>query len=88
MVVSYGGHGGGKAALQLKSVLEGVRMRVARTTPGLCLKGEVLQTAVKGGELRLDGDGAIWGQGEREEIVRAFEELLVLLEGKRQENGP
>jgi NAD(P)H-dependent FMN reductase len=80
MVVSYGGHGGGKAAAQLKNVLEGVRMGVAETMPGLSFPGrKVLQTAAVGGELALEGEGAIWGEKEVKEIVMAFGELAELL---------
>ena len=83
MVVSYGGHGGEKAAVQLKGVLMGVRMRVVECMPGLQLKGrETLEIAERGGVLRVEGEGALWGEKEREEIGRAFGELLSLLEEK------
>jgi NAD(P)H-dependent FMN reductase len=86
MVVSYGGRGGGKAAAQLRSVLEGVRMGVVDTMPGLSFGGrKVLETATVGGELVLEGEGAVWGEKEKEEIGRAFGELLELLEKKGKE---
>ena len=37
-IVSYGSRGGGKAADHLKGVLEGLRMRVVGTAPGLPVK--------------------------------------------------
>ncbi|KAE9366810.1 hypothetical protein N431DRAFT_495199 [Stipitochalara longipes BDJ] len=87
-VVSYGGHGGGKAAVQLRGVLEGVRMGVVDTMPGLSLKGRsVLETAIVGGELKLEGEGAIWGEIEREEIVKAYGELVALLEKQEEIKG-
>jgi len=80
MVVSYGGHGGGKAAVQLRGVLEGVRMSVVETMPGLHLAPrEVMKTAAVGGKLELEGEGALWGEKERVEICKAFGELEALL---------
>lgn len=78
MIVSYGGHGGGKAAEQLRQVLMGVRMRVVETMPGLSFPGrKELVAATKGEEVDLSG----W-VGEKEGIVRAGEELLKLLAGE------
>eukprot|EP00891_Asterochloris_glomerata_P006230 jgi/Astpho2/6230/Aster-03636 len=37
MIVSYGSHGGGKGAAQLKQVLQGLKMNVVPTMPGLML---------------------------------------------------
>ncbi|KAJ5610698.1 NADPH-dependent FMN reductase [Penicillium lagena] len=37
-IVSYGGHGGGKAADHLKGVLNGLRMKVVSTVPALPVK--------------------------------------------------
>ena len=77
-VVSYGGHGGGKAAAQLKQVLNGVRMNVADTMPGLSL-GKELENAAKGKKLNLTGEDAVW-DGEKESILRAYKELMDLIE--------
>ncbi len=41
MVVSYGFHDGGKAAVQLRHVLNGLRMRQAATAPALMLSAEM-----------------------------------------------
>jgi NAD(P)H-dependent FMN reductase len=82
MIVSYGGHGGGKAAGQLKQVLQGVGMRPAERMVGLTFPGrELLVKAAKGEELGLDAksEEGVWSK-EREEIVKAFEELVGLLD--------
>ena len=49
MIVSYGGHGGTKAALQLRQVAEALKMRCVAAEPAL-----VLPKAVIGGEAPLD----------------------------------
>ena len=85
MIVSYGGHGGGKAAAQLRQVLNGVDMEVAETMPGLTFPGrKVLGLAAVGGGLPLKGEGAIWGE-ENEGIVKAFGELLELAHKQHHE---
>ncbi|TVY36272.1 NAD(P)H-dependent FMN reductase [Lachnellula occidentalis] len=77
MVVSYGGHGGGKAAEQLKQVLQGLRMRVLESMPALTFAGhDAVIAATRGEDLGL-GEG-VW-DGEREGIRRVGEELLELL---------
>jgi NAD(P)H-dependent FMN reductase len=81
MIVSYGGHGGGKAAGQLKQVLQGVRMRPTERMVGLTFPGkEFLVKAAKGEELGLgaEGEEGVWGK-EQQEIGGAFEELIGLL---------
>jgi NAD(P)H-dependent FMN reductase len=92
LIVSYGGHGGGKAANQLKQVLQGLDMRVAENMPALTFPGrKALIAAIKGVDIGI-GEG-IW-DGEKEGIKKAGEELLGLLaegvasiakEGKRGE---
>ena len=82
MIVSYGGHGGGRAAGQLKQVLQGVGMRPVERMVGLTFPGrELLVKAAKGEELGLDAtsEKGVWSK-EREEIVKAFEELVGLLD--------
>ncbi|TVY19766.1 NAD(P)H-dependent FMN reductase C4B3.06c [Lachnellula arida] len=77
MVVSYGGHGGGKAAGQLKQVLQGLRMRVLDNMPALTFPGhDAVVAATKGEDIGI-GEG-VW-DGERDGIRRAGEELLGLL---------
>jgi len=81
MVVSYGGRGGGKAAVQLGQVLQGVRMRVAPTMPGLAFGSEENgEAAMKEGRLTEDAMRR-WKEDGKEEdaILMAFGELLDLL---------
>ncbi|KAL5360847.1 flavoprotein-like protein [Aspergillus floccosus] len=78
LIVSYGGHGGGKAAAQLHQVLQGVRMNpmdrvISLTFPD---KATVIQAAT-GGDLELAKDGGLWAE-ERDGIREAFRELLQL----------
>jgi NAD(P)H-dependent FMN reductase len=87
MIVSYGGHGGTKAAGQLRQVLQGVDMEVVEAMPGLSFPGrKVLGTAAVGGSLPLNGEGAIWGE-EKEGILKAFKELLLLIEKQGTSKG-
>ena len=82
MIVSYGGHGGGRAAEQLKQVLQGVRMRPTERTVGLMFPGrEFLVKAAKGEDLGLSAESeqGVWST-KREEIGKAFEELIGLLD--------
>lgn len=75
MIVSYGGHGGGKAAEQLKQVLHGVRMRPVERTVGLTFPSkETLMSAAEGREIDL----SFW-ERERREVVEVFDELVALL---------
>jgi NAD(P)H-dependent FMN reductase len=46
LIVSYGGHGGGKCAAQLRQVLEGIKMRPISLMPGISLTHEMMQGAV------------------------------------------
>jgi NAD(P)H-dependent FMN reductase len=86
LIVSYGGHGGGKAAAQLRGVLEGCRMSVVESMPRLSFGGKkVMEVAAVGGKLTLEGEGAIWGEKEGEEIGKAFGELLELLDRLEKE---
>ncbi len=87
MIVSYGGHGGTKAAGQLRQVLQGVDMEIVETMPGLSFPGrKVLGVAAVGGDLPLNGEGAIWGE-EKEGILRAFKELLLLVDKETSKVG-
>ena len=45
VIVSYGGHGGGKCAAQLRQVAEALKMRVIPTMPGIVLPEEVVRGA-------------------------------------------
>lgn len=82
MIVSYGGHGGTKAAGQFNQVLQGVRMKVAETMPALSFPSkQTLLQASKGEELSLLGEEGIW-HSERETVVKSFEELMALVSRK------
>lgn len=82
MVVSYGGHGGGKCNAQLRQVLAGVRM--APTTKNVELTfpdRQNLLSAAKGEDIGLDGaaEHGMWSGAERKAIAVAFAELVELL---------
>jgi len=71
-IVSYGGHGGGKCAAQLRQVTEGLKMRLAATTPGITLSDDM----IKGGPVDPERDF----QSHVEAIRQALAELAVMLE--------
>lgn len=76
MIVSYGGHGGGKAAAQLKQVLEAVRMKPSSLMPGLKFPSrDVHEKAARGEAVVMGGKGGIW-EGERDTIRKAFWEFM------------
>ncbi|WP_420959619.1 NADPH-dependent FMN reductase [Brucella sp. IR073] len=72
VIVSYGGHGGGKCASQLREVLSGLKMRVVPEMPGLTLAKSVIE-ANPG---RLDAGIAFADQ--RPVIAQAFQALAAL----------
>ncbi|KUI54648.1 NAD(P)H-dependent FMN reductase LOT6 [Cytospora mali] len=82
MIVSYGGHGGGKAAEALKTVLQGLRMGTPERTVNLsfpdrgfggkCYVGEDLGLAVEENE--------VWVKGGKD-IVAVWEEMVGILTG-------
>jgi NAD(P)H-dependent FMN reductase len=82
MIVSYGGHGGGKSAAQLQSVLGGsIRMRVVEETVNLSFPDrEFAAMAAAGKELGLDAgdDRGVWAK-ERGTIVAVWEKMVMLL---------
>ena len=73
VIVSYGHHGGGKAAAQLRQVLEGLRMRPAATMPAITLSKEIFTS---GGRLR---DPATDFLPYAETIAQAAEEMSLIL---------
>lgn len=81
LIISYGGHGGGKAAAQLKQVLCGVRMRPTETMPELPFPGKEFQMRAASGEDMdlIRDDDALW-VNEKKVISKGFGELLELLE--------
>jgi len=73
VIVSYGGHGGGKCAAQLRQVAEGLKMRVIPTMPGLILPEAVIRGAPIDPGADLDSQAA--------PIRQAFAELAATLAG-------
>jgi NAD(P)H-dependent FMN reductase len=73
-IVSYGGHGGGKCAAQLRQVLEALKMRVALTMPALVLTDTMIRatSVYPGHELVLHAP----------EIEQAIQELSALLSAR------
>lgn len=82
MIVSYGGHGGGKCNRQLREVLMGVRMAVTATSVELSFpEKEFLKKAAGGKDLELDGNATegTWIGMEREQITKAYGELIEIV---------
>lgn len=80
VIVSYGGHGGDKAARALKLCLEGgIGMQIKEEmVVNLAFPSrEVLKKAARGEDLELDGSD-IW-VNEKADIIAAWEEMLRLL---------
>lgn len=76
MIVSYGGHGGGKANAQLKQVLQGVEMKPIEKKVELAFPSrELLVKAARGGDLGLANGGGAWSD-QKESIIGAYTELL------------
>ena len=69
MIVTYGGHGGGRCAGQLREVLQGLKMRPVATTPGFTLAREHIET--NGGFI----DPAMEFAGDLGTLRQAFVEL-------------
>lgn len=79
LVVSYGGHGGGKAAAQLVQVCHGLRMKVVERTVGYKINIEESSNTRESGafsEERLE----FWKrENTDEELKERFEDLVELL---------
>jgi NAD(P)H-dependent FMN reductase len=74
MIVSYGGHGGGKCAEQLRQVLDGLKMKTVSTAPGLVLARERIEA--NAGEIQPGREFA----GHLDALKAAFGELAASLE--------
>ena len=72
-IVSYGGHGGGKAAAQLRQVVEAVGMRLAATSPALTLRRERIEANT--GEIDAQTEFA----ADAETVRQALRELAELV---------
>lgn len=83
MIVSYGGHGGGKAADALRMVCQGLRMQAVERSVRLsfpskeftnkCISGEDLR--LKATEPSSDGEESTTWQAEKKDIVAVWEDL-------------
>jgi NAD(P)H-dependent FMN reductase len=73
MIVSYGGHGGGKCAAQLRQVADGLKMRPVTTRPTITLTRQMIES---GGPVNPEKDF----QAPVEDVLRAFGELAAQLE--------
>ncbi|REE78665.1 NAD(P)H-dependent FMN reductase [Paenibacillus taihuensis] len=75
MIVTYGGHGGGRCAKQLRRVAVRLRMRIVPTSPALRLSDAVIR---EGAELSPDRDFRHFAP----QVRRAISELADQLEGR------
>ncbi|KAF4225508.1 hypothetical protein CNMCM6457_008135 [Aspergillus fumigatiaffinis] len=83
MIISYGGHGGGKAAQQLYQVLQGLRMQPVEPLVALTFPTkEFMGKATRGEDLGVMEDESIWKDG-REQILTAFQVLFNSLQGRK-----
>ena len=72
MIVTYGGHGGGKCAEQLYQVLSGLKLRIVDKMPGLVLSPE--QIARNDGSIE---PGVAFAE-EKDQIVEALNAIRIL----------
>ncbi len=72
LIVSYGGHGGGKAAAQLRDVLTGIGLNLTTAMPALKLTRERIEA--NDGLVEPDTDFA----AQRHEVIAALREFLAL----------
>ncbi|POS69240.1 hypothetical protein DHEL01_v212363 [Diaporthe helianthi] len=80
MVVSYGGHGGGRAAEALAVVLQGLRMRTPGRTVNLSFPDrEFSGKCLVGGDLGLQDEGSVVWARERDDIIAVWEDMVKLL---------
>lgn len=76
MIVSYGGHGGGKAAEALKTVCQGLKMKVMEKTVALAFPDkEFMGKCLAGGDLGLELDRRDFWTKESEEIRSIWDEM-------------
>lgn len=82
MIVSYGGHGGGRAGVQLRQVLCGVHMVPTKKPVELAFPNrKLLLEAATGKDLGLDGfsDKGVWSGATRKQIAETFAEMMDIL---------
>lgn len=75
LIVSYGGHGGGKCAAQLRDVLGGMGLRLAEATPGLTLT----RARIEANDGRIEPEREF--DAQRESVKAALSELVALSSG-------
>lgn len=79
MVVSYGGHGGGRAAEALAVVLQGLKMRTPGRTVNLSFPDrEFTGKCFVGGELGLQEEGSVVWAEDRGDIIAVWDEMVNL----------
>jgi NAD(P)H-dependent FMN reductase len=76
MIVTYGGHGGGKCARQLRQVLKGLKMKPVATMPGFALAHERIKA--NSGNIDPASEFARY----RGTLRKAFVELEASLNGR------
>jgi len=81
VIITYGGHGGGKCALQLRQVTEGLNMRPVHTMPALRIPRALIEANDGGVEPARDFAEAL------PDVRQAFAELKVELEQIAAERG-
>lgn len=77
MIVTYGGHGGGKCARQLRQVLKGLHMKPVATMPGFTLSHDRIKANTG------DIDPAALFARHRRKLRKAFRELAGAPRGSR-----
>lgn len=71
VIITYGGHGGGKCAAQLRQVTEGLKMRPVATMPGITLTDDMMM----GGHLDPETDF----QANAEAVRQSIAELVTMI---------
>jgi NAD(P)H-dependent FMN reductase len=79
MIVTYGGHGGGKCAAQLRQVTEGLKMRPVPTMPGITLSDAMMM----GGPIDPETDFQSHAGAIRQAAAELAAELAAISPGIR-----
>lgn len=72
LIVTYGGHGGGKCGAQLRDVLGGIGVNLAEAMPALRLARERIEA--NDGSVEPDQDFA----GQRDDVIAGLTQLIAL----------
>ncbi|KAF3764424.1 hypothetical protein M406DRAFT_356543 [Cryphonectria parasitica EP155] len=82
MVVSYGGHGGGRAAEALRTVCQGLKMGVVEKTVNMSFPDRDFGgKCYVGGDLGLAEEGSKVWEKEKEDILAVWDEMANKLTG-------